>query len=318
MSEHHHDHVHTANKKVLTVSFTVIFIFMLVEAIGGWLTHSLALLSDAGHMFSDTFSLGVSLWAFKLGERKTTLQKTFGYKRFEIITAALNGLTLVVIALLIFYEAAKRFIHPPEIATTGMLVISIIGLLVNIGVAFYMLKNSDTADNINMRGAYLHVISDLFGSIGAIVAAILMMSFGWKWADPAASIIVAALVGRSGWVLLKQTLHILMEGTPDHIDADKIVQLLAQTEGVQSVHDLHIWTITSNINALSCHIVVNGELTVLEAEQIVYQIEHKLTERNINHCTVQIESSVHPHSNDVLCSTGDHGHEQEHEMSHHH
>jgi len=212
--EHHHHahaHTHTANKKVLRVSFVIIAAFMLLEAVGGWLTHSLALLSDAGHMFSDAFSLGVALWAFKLGEKETTLQKTFGYKRFEILTAMFNGLSLVVIAVLIFYEAVKRLLYPPEIATLGMLVISVVGLLVNIGVAVYMLKNSDTEANVNMRGAYLHVLSDLVGSIGAIAAAVLMMAFGWKWADPLASVFVAALVGRSGWSLLKQTLHILME-----------------------------------------------------------------------------------------------------------
>ena len=158
--EHHHHahaHTHTANKKVLRVSFIIIAAFMLLEAVGGWLTHSLALLSDAGHMFSDAFSLGVALWAFKLGEKETTLQKTFGYKRFEILTAMFNGLSLVVIAVLIFYEAVKRLLYPPEIATLGMLVISVVGLLVNIGVAVYMLKNSDTEANVNMRGAYLHV-----------------------------------------------------------------------------------------------------------------------------------------------------------------
>ena len=181
--EHHHHahaHTHTANKKVLRVSFIIIAAFMLLEAFGGWLTHSLALLSDAGHMFSDAFSLGVALWAFKLGEKETTLQKTFGYKRFEILTAMFNGLSLVVIAVLIFYEAVKRLLYPPEIATLGMLVISVVGLLVNIGVAVYMLKNSDTEANVNMRGAYLHVLSDLVGSVGAIAAAVLMMAFGWQ------------------------------------------------------------------------------------------------------------------------------------------
>ncbi|MCP1661270.1 cation diffusion facilitator family transporter [Neisseria perflava] len=318
---HHHDHshdhahTHTANKKVLGVSFAVIALFMLVEAVGGWLTHSLALLSDAGHMFSDAFSLGVALLAFKFGERDTTLSKTFGYKRFEILTAAFNGLTLMVIAALIFYEAVKRLIEPPEIATVGMLVISVIGLLVNIAVAVYMLRNSDTQDNVNMRGAYLHVISDLFGSIGAIVAALLMMAYGWQWADPVASVLVAALVGRSGWHLLKQTLHILMEGAPENIHTDEVLAVIQKAKGVESVHDLHVWTITSNVNVLSCHIVVDGALTVAQAEQLVYQIEHDLSHLNIAHCTIQVESRRHPHENSVLCPIGK---ESEHEHSHEH
>ncbi|ASK26824.1 cation diffusion facilitator family transporter [Neisseria chenwenguii] len=313
----HHHHSHTANKKVLGVSFAVIAGFMLVEAVGGWLTHSLALLSDAGHMFSDAFSLGMALWAFKLGEKAVTLKKTFGYKRFEILTAALNGLTLVVIAVLIFYEAVHRFITQPEIATTGMLVISTVGLIVNIVIAVYMLRNGDTEDNVNMRGAYLHVISDLFGSLGAIVAALLMMAFGWNWADPLVSVLVAALVGRSGWGLLRQTLHILMEGAPENISADDLLRVIAQTEGVESVHDLHIWTITSNVHAMSCHIVVDGGKTVAEAEQIVYRIEHALAHHNISHCTVQVESSLNPHGDSVLCTmtpaeTHGHGHHHHH------
>ena len=278
---HHHDHshahTHTANKQVLRISFFVIAGFMLVEAIGGWLTNSLALLSDAGHMFSDAFSLGVALWAFKLGEKQTTLQKTFGYKRFEILTG-------------------------------GMLVVSIIGLLVNIGVAVYMLKNGDTEENVNMRGAYLHVISDLFGSIGAIVAAVLMMAYGWQWADTVASVLVAALVGRSGWKLFKQTLHILMEGAPENIYTDELLSVIRNTEGVKSVHDLHVWTITSNIHVLSCHIVVDGNMTVAESEQIAYRIEHELGHHNIGHCTIQIESEQHPHKDEVLCSQEMHEH----------
>ena len=312
---HHHDHshahTHTANKQVLRISFFVIAGFMLVEAVGGWLTNSLALLSDAGHMFSDAFSLGMALWAFKLGEKQTTLQKTFGYKRFEILTAMFNGLSLVLIAAMIFYEAVKRLFYPPEILTGGMLVVSIIGLLVNIGVAVYMLKNGDTEENVNMRGAYLHVISDLFGSIGAIVAAVLIMAYGWQWADTVASVLVAALVGCSGWMLFKQTLHILMEGAPENIHTDELLSVIRNTEGVKSVHDLHVWTITSNIHVLSCHIVVDGNMTVAESEQIAYRIEHELVHHNIGHCTIQIESEQHPHKDEVLCS------QEMHERHHH-
>ena len=257
---------------------------------------------DYGDFEAHNHLWDMALWAFKLGEKETTLQKTFGYKRFEILTAMFNGLSLVVIAVLIFYEAVKRLLYPPEIATLGMLVISVIGLLVNIGVAVYMLKNSDTEANVNMRGAYLHVLSDLVGSVGAIAAAVLMMAFGWKWADPLASVFVAALVGRSGWSLLKQTLHILMEGAPENIHTDDLLAVIRNTDGVKSVHDLHVWTITSNINVLSCHIVVDGSMTVAESEQIAYRIEHELSHKNIGHCTIQIESEHHPHPDSVLCA----------------
>lgn len=175
---HNHAHLHTANKRVLRTSLMVIGIFMLIEIVGGILTNSLALLSDAGHMFSDAFALGLSLWAMSLGERPADLRNTFGYRRFEVLAAAFNGITLLVIAALIAYEAAGRFVSPPPIATSGMLAVSLAGLCVNIWVAWYMLKNSDTEENLNMNSAYLHVIGDLLGSLGAVAAAVLMMGFG--------------------------------------------------------------------------------------------------------------------------------------------
>lgn len=307
--DHHHGHAHghTANKRVLRVSLLVIGSFMLAEIIGGYLTNSLALLSDAGHMFSDALSLGISLLAMKLGERAASRQKTFGYKRFEILAAAFNGITLLAIALLIAYEAAGRFISPPPIATAGMLAVSFTGLLVNIWVAWYMLKNSDTEDNLNMKSAYLHVLGDLLGSLGAVAAALLMMLFGWQWADPLASVLVAALIARSGWGVAAKAVHILMEGTPPEVDLDKLSALIGETEGVDSVHDLHVWTISNGLHALSCHIVVDGNISVAEAERIVHEVEHLLARQNISHTTVQTESRAHGHNGGLLCSMPEHG-----------
>ncbi|MDO4640145.1 MAG: cation diffusion facilitator family transporter [Neisseria sp.] len=298
---HHHEHSRPANKQVLRVSLVVIAAFMVVEIIGGWLTNSLALLSDAGHMFSDALSLGISLLALKMGERAVSRRNTFGYKRFEILAAAFNGLTLLFIALLIAYEAIDRFVDPPQIATTGMLMTSVLGLAVNIWVAWYMLKNSDTEENINMRSAYLHVLGDLFGSLGAIAAAILMMAFGWRWADPLASLLVAGLIAASGWGVIRNAAHILMEGTPADMDLDRISAAILETEAVEAVHDLHIWSISSGLHALSCHIVVDGNLSVAQAEQIVEMVAHRLKHENISHITVQTESRAHGHSEDLLC-----------------
>ena len=306
--EHEHSHSHSGNKKVLRVSFIVIAVFMVVEIVGGLLTNSLALLSDAGHMFSDAAALGLSLLAFHFGERPGSRSNTFGYKRFEILAALLNGLTLMLIAVWIVYEAVGRFANPPEIATTGMLVVSVLGLLVNIFVAWYMHRGGDTEENINMRGAYLHVLGDLLGSVGAIAAAVLMMAFGWRWADPLASVIVALLIAKSGWGVLKSSSHILMEGAPANIHCDDIVAEIKKVNGVESVHDLHIWTITSGLHALSCHIVVDGSLSVAEAEQIVYEVEHQLQHQNISHVTVQTESRAHGHGDDLLCSMPGHNH----------
>ena len=310
---HGHDHTHGANKKVLLVSFIIITLYMIVEAIGGFLTNSLALLADAGHMLSDAISLGIALLAFTLGEKAANHSKTYGYKRFEILAAVLNGVTLILIAIYIFYEAIERFQNPPEVASSGMLIIATIGLLVNILVAWIMMRGGDVEENLNMRGAYLHVISDMLGSIGAIIAALLIMFFGWGWADPLASVIVAALVLRSGYFVTKAGLHVLMEGTPQNVNVDDVIQTIQNTKGIKSVHDLHVWSITSGLNALSCHAVVDDQMSIAESERLLHQIEHDLEHQNIHHMTIQLETSAHQHDNSILCkvkadSSGHHHH----------
>ncbi|MGE7112894.1 cation diffusion facilitator family transporter [Lysinibacillus sp. NPDC047702] len=299
--DHGHDHTHGANKKVLILSFIIITGYMVVEAIGGFLTNSLALLSDAGHMLSDSISLAIALLAFMFGEKAANYSKTYGYKRFEILAAVLNGVTLLLIALFIFYEAIERFANPPEVATKGMLIISTIGLLINILVAWIMMRGSDTKDNLNMRGAFLHVLSDMLGSVGAIVAALLIMFFGWGWADPLASVIVALLVLRSGYYVTKAAVHVLMEGTPSNVDIQEIIQTIEQTKGVHSLHDLHVWTITSGTNALSCHAVVDDQLKITDSENILREIEHNLEHKGIKHVTIQLETAAHQHDNSILC-----------------
>lgn len=310
---HGHDHTHGANKKVLLISFIIITLYMIVEAIGGLLTNSLALLADAGHMLSDSISLGIALIAFSLAEKAANYSKTYGYKRFEILAAVLNGVTLIIIAIYIFYEAIERFRNPPEVASTGMLIIAIIGLLVNIIVAWIMMRGGDVEENLNMRGAYLHVISDMLGSIGAIIAALLILFFGWGWADPLASVIVAVLVLRSGYLVTKSGLHVLMEGTPHNVDVEEVINIIKNTKGIQGVHDLHVWSITSGLNALSCHAVVANEMTIAESEQLLRQIEHDLEHNNIHHMTIQLETSDHLHDNSILCKV-----EAEPSGHHHH
>lgn len=308
MSDHHHGHGHdhghghSNNKKILLISFIIITTYMIVEAIGGFITNSLALLSDAGHMLSDSLALAIALLAFKFGEKAVSTGKTYGYRRFEILAATLNGLTLIGIALYIFYEAIERFANPPEVATFGMLIISTIGLLVNILVAWIMMRGGDTEHNLNMRGAFLHVISDMLGSVGAIAAALLMMFFGWGWADPLASVIVAVLVLRSGYIVSKTSLHVLMEGTPHNMEVEDIAQAILKIDGVKGVHDLHIWSITSNMHALTAHIVVDGDKTVYETEALLHKIEHMLEHRNIHHATLQVESEMHKHEDNLLCN----------------
>ena len=312
---HEHDHTHGANKKVLLISFLIITSYMIVEAVGGFLTNSLALLADAGHMLSDSISLAIALIAFKLGEKVASKSKTFGYKRFEILAAVLNGVTLIVIALFIFYEAIQRFANPPEVATTGMLIVSSIGLAVNILVAWIMMRGGDVEENLNMKGAYLHVLSDMLGSVGAIAAALLIMFFGWGWADPLASVIVAILVLRSGYFVSKSGLHVLMEGVPQNVQMNDILSTIRNADGVHSVHDLHVWSITSGLNALSCHAVVDDQMTIVESEQMLRSIEHNLLHQNIHHVTIQLETSAHQHDDSILCQMKPEASEGHH---HHH
>ncbi|RPF58711.1 cation diffusion facilitator family transporter [Abyssicoccus albus] len=311
--DHSHNHTNGANKKVLLISFIIITSYMILEAIGGYLTNSLALLADAGHMLSDAISLGIALLAFTLGAKVANHSKTYGYKRFEIMAAVLNGLTLIIVALYIFYEAIGRFQNPPEVASTGMLIIATIGLLVNILVAWIMMRGGDVEENLNMRGAYLHVISDMLGSVGAIIAALLIIFFGWEWADPLASVIVAVLVLRSGYFVTKSGLHVLMEGTPEDVDMDDVVKTIKNKKGIEGIHDLHVWSITSGLNALSCHAVVDERMSIAESERLLRQIEHDLEHQNIHHMTVQLETPDHLHDNSILCkvqakSSGHHHH----------
>jgi cobalt-zinc-cadmium efflux system protein len=222
---HTHDHGHhhhgSGNKSALKWAFFLISGFMIVEVIGGLLTNSLALLSDAGHMLSDAAALGLSYTAMTWGQKASTTKKTFGYKRFEILAAFINGITLMVISLYIFIEAYGRLTNPPAVVSSGMLVISILGLLVNITAAFILMKG-DKDENLNVRSAFLHVMGDMLGSAGAIIAALLIMFFGWSLADPIASIVVAVLVLISGYRVTKYYFHILMEGAPLSLDVKEL------------------------------------------------------------------------------------------------
>ncbi|MEQ6391147.1 cation diffusion facilitator family transporter [Bacillaceae bacterium S4-13-58] len=297
---HDHSHTHGANKKALLISFLITTCFMIIELIGGLLTNSLALLSDAGHMLSDAISLGIGLLAFSLGEKAADYSKTFGYKRFEILAAVFNGVTLVLIALYIFYEAYHRFINPPEVASTGMLVIAILGLIVNITVAWILLRG-DTKDNLNLRAAFLHVLGDMLGSVGAIIAALLIMFLGWGWADPLASVIVAILVLLSGWRVTKESIHVLMEGTPKNVNMEEVIEIIKSVPSVIGLHDLHIWSITSGQNALSCHVVLDQNVTIEEGQSILREIEHQLEHKKISHATIQLEMGDHPHEETIIC-----------------
>ncbi|WP_255495215.1 cation diffusion facilitator family transporter [Dysgonomonas sp. 521] len=282
-----HNHTHNANKKALTISFFLIAGFMFVEFIGGYLTNSLALISDAGHMLSDAVALGLSLSALIFGARAATPSKTYGYKRFEILAALLNGIVLVLLAIFIFKEAIDRLSEPPHVIGQGMMAISIIGLVINVIVAYILHSQGSTKENLNVRSAFLHVIGDLLGSVGAIVAAILIMLFGWYIADPIASMIVSLLVLYSGWHVLKESVNILMEAKPSDVDYEKVINLLKSVDGVVDIHDLHIWMITSDFSVMTVHLKVgpdsDRDLILEKSKQLINK------EFGIKHVTIQLE-----------------------------
>lgn len=308
-----HNHSHGSNKKTLKIAFLITTLYMIVEAIGGFLTNSLALLADAGHMLSDSVSLGVGVLAFTLGEKAADQSKTYGYKRFEILAAVFNGVTLVLISLYIFYEAVQRFADPPEVASGGMLAIAIAGLFVNILVAWILMKGGDTKENLNLRAAFLHVLSDLLGSVGAIIAALLILFFGWSLADPLASVAVAALVLASGWRVTKDAIHVLMEGTPKNVEIDKVIGAIETIPGVANVHDLHVWSITSGQNALSGHVVVEEGISFEECQGLLREIEEAMAKQRIGHVTIQMENKEHPHLEAAICQNNGSFHDDHHE-----
>lgn len=297
--EHSHSHAHTENKQALFFSFVLITAFMIVEVAGGLLTNSLALLSDAGHMFSDAASLGLSLFALRLGEKKVNKSQTFGYKRFEIIAAALNGLMLIVVAVYIFVEAVRRFFAPPEVQSGGMLLISVIGLIVNISAAMVLMKGNK-GENLNVKSAFLHVLGDLLGSVGAIVAALLIFFLGWNLADPIASVIVGVIITSGGVRVLKEAFHILMEGAPEHMDVQKVKEALSGLPMVLEVHDLHVWTITSGYPVLSCHLTIDNEAS---PDDVLSQSQRILHDQfDIEHSTIQVEKIANGCPSHFVCN----------------
>jgi cobalt-zinc-cadmium efflux system protein len=295
---HHHDHGANSNKKGLTIALIITAGIMLVEFFGGLFTNSLALLSDSGHMLSDVSSLALSLIAIGFAARPPSPRKTYGYYRFEILAALFNGVALFVIAGIIAWEAVLRILNPPQVASGTMILISCIGLLANLLSAWMLMRNSDVKENINVRSAYLHVIGDALGSVGAIIAGIFMQIFAWYWADPIISIFVTLLILKSAWGVVSHSFHILMEGTPITIDKQKVEDVLLDIPGVQNIHDLHIWTITSGFDSLSCHILIKEEAT---SQTILQEAITKIKDQfHIQHTTIQIETIDFHHSD---CST---------------
>lgn len=287
-AHHHGASAGSRNRRRLALALGFSAAYMLAEAVGGWLTGSLALLADAGHMLSDVAALGLSLFAMWMAGRPPTPKRTYGYHRMEILAALANGATLVAISFFILSEAVERFRNPPEVNAPVMMGIAAGGLLVNL--ASLWILHEGRGDNLNVRGAWLHVLMDTLGSVQALAAGALIWAFGWRWADPAASVLIAVLVVFSSWNLLKEATSVLMESVPAHIDVDEVLAVLLGLPGVLEVHDLHIWTITSGLESLSAHVVVEDARYDCE---LLGEIRTALHDRfGIDHLTIQIETAA--------------------------
>ena len=289
--DHNHSHGHaghshgSADKRALAIVLALTAGFMVAEVIGGLLTGSLALLADAGHMLSDAASLAVALFAAWLAGRPATPSRSFGFRRAEILAALFNGLTLVAISIWIFVEAFRRFSDPPEVMGGLMLAIAVLGLLVNVAGAFILSRSE--GESLNVEGALRHVLADIMGSIGAIVAAIVIILTGWRYADPLISALIGLLILASSWKLLRDSVTILLEATPRGIDADAVGRKMVGVEGINEVHDLHIWTITSGFPALAAHVLVgNNENCHEKRRELEDLLEHEF---GIDHTTLQVD-----------------------------
>lgn len=263
--------------------------YFFAELIAGFMTNSLALLSDAGHMLSDIGALALSLFAFRVARRPATHQSTYGYHRVEILAALFNGLALWLIVGVIFTSAFHRLFNPPPVASFGMIVVAVLGLAVNLAAAAILHAGHHHHYNLNMRGAFLHVMSDAIGSVGAIAAGVIMLATGWYIADPLISIFIGALILYSSWSLIEDSLSVLMQSVPKGIELDDVRATIEAVEGVAKVHDLHVWAVTSDIYTLSAHAVVeNGG----DFDQVLNGIEETLRVRfNIEHTTIQLETA---------------------------
>jgi len=284
---HHHQgpSVNSEHLRRLSIVLVITLAFLLIEAIGGWLTGSLALLADAGHLLGDAGAQALALVAMRLAGQPATPSKTYGYHRAEILAALFNGLALWLIAGLIWREAYQRLSHPPSVQSIGMMAIATVGLGANL--LSYVLLSPVGRRNLNTRAARLHLIGDILGSVGALVAGLIIWSTGWAPADPLVSILIGGLILSTSWGVVKESIDVLMEGTPKEIDLTEIMAALGTIPGLEAVHDLHVWCLRSGVHALTLHGVI-GE--TIDDAAILREMTRLLAERfDIHHTTIQLD-----------------------------
>lgn len=277
-----------AGKLKLAVALTLAFV--IGEAIAGWRAHSLALLSDAGHNLGDAAALGFSLYAIWIARKPSNPDMTFGYYRVSILAALVNAVSLVVIAIVIAWEAVGRIRHPQPVSSTTMIVVAVIAVAVNVVITFWLHGGKD---DLNVRSAYVHMLGDAISAVGVVIAGIVVAVTHAHVADPIVSFIIAALILYSSWGVLRDSVNVLMEGTPDRIDTGRVIASIKSVPGVRGAHDLHVWTVGSGMIACSCHILVDDQ-SIRDAQQILQRVVHVLERQHkINHTTVQVEVDEH-------------------------
>jgi cobalt-zinc-cadmium efflux system protein len=303
---HSHDHgaghVHgSTDKRRVLLAALLTGGFMVAEALGGWLTGSLALLADAGHMLTDSLALALAWYAFHLGERPANSRLTYGFGRVKTLVAYTNGIAIFVIALWIVYEAWRRFQAPPSILGGPMLVVAVLGLVVNI--AGFLILHGGDRDSLNMRGAILHVLGDLLGSVAAIAAALIILATGWTPIDPILSVLVAVLILATAWRLMRDAAHVLLEGTPPRLDRDAVAgDIVANVAGVREVHDLHVWSMDGSRTMATLHACLDDGV---DAHRAVSAVKARLAAKHgIEHATVEPEYGE--------CADGDGDHDHHH------
>jgi cobalt-zinc-cadmium efflux system protein len=280
-----HARARAGSRRSLTLALAATAGWFLVELVAGFYTNSLALIADAAHMLTDVAALSLSMFALKIASRPATHRKTYGYLRAEILASLANGVLLVLLALSVLFEAYRRLLEPPSVKGGTMLIVAALGLVVNL-ITLSLLYRSQH-ECLNVRGAFLHVLGDALGSIGAIVAGTAMVLWQWYLADPAVSALVSLLIMYSSWQLLRESVDVLLEGTPRHLDVASILADLGCTPGVLSVHDLHVWSITSGMPAMSCHVVLRNDA---DPAVVLSDLSRVMGEKHdIEHTTIQIE-----------------------------
>jgi cobalt-zinc-cadmium efflux system protein len=300
------DHVRSRGS-VLKAALALTCAVLAVELAGGLVSHSLALLSDAGHVLTDVFALGLAWFAVAQSSRPADERRSYGYHRVSILAALVNSVTLIVIVLVIAYEAVRRLAHPEPVQGGVVVIAALAGIAINLFVAFGLRRDSGT---LNVRAALMHVLGDIGASVGVVVSGIVIVLTGWLYIDPLLSLGIAVLIAYGAWGIVRETVNLLMEGTPGEIDLAAVTKEITSTELVTSMHDLHVWALSSDEMALSCHVVV-GECPLGDAEHVVRDLESRLCGKfAIGHTTIQVES-CNP-CGEIHHGAGDHNHPHEH------